>query len=230
MHVFHYIKRGVKTVYLYGFQRIIPLLFFEALYGLRFSSETSKVVSHYELFKNDPEAKECKYYVPCPYYLAHQAFRLIKDEISNGTFIDYGCGLGRVLLYASRYDFRKIIGIEISESLQSGAQKILSGHFSQIGSNGTEWAVINEDARSFRIPDDTTIFFFNDPFHDVILSSVADRIIDSLTVNPRTIRIIYVNPEYPDIFDTKGFELLHSDVNKHQRGLLIYAGPQLSGQ
>ena len=228
MQVFRYIKRGLESVSLYGFRKIIPLLFFEALYELKFSSQTSKVVYEDELFENEQAKKHGNIYVPCPYYLARQSFRYIKNNITNGTFIDYGCGLGRVLLFASQYNFQKIIGIEISDLLQKEANLILTGHFSRSGSHGPEWAVVNEDAQSFRIPDDATVFFFNDPFNDVILTSVADQIIASLKAYPRTIRIIYVNPGYPDFFNDKGFVLLYSDVNEHKKGFLIYAGPVFS--
>lgn len=52
----------------------------------------------------------------------------IKQNINNYCFIDYGFGKGAVLLFASEFSFKRIIGIEISTTLHNIALKNISNY------------------------------------------------------------------------------------------------------
>ena len=45
---------------------------------------------------------------------------------SEFTFVDYGLGKGRVLMLATEYPFKRIVGVEFSESLDRTARQNLT--------------------------------------------------------------------------------------------------------
>ena len=59
---------------------------------------------------------------------------LAHDALGDFTFIDLGSGKGRVLLMASDYPFKKIIGVEFMPELHRAAQENITG-YSNGGSN-----------------------------------------------------------------------------------------------
>jgi len=45
----------------------------------------------------------------------------LPHDVSSHSFVDYGSGKGRVLLVASDYAFKKIVGVEFSKVLNDVA-------------------------------------------------------------------------------------------------------------
>ena len=52
-------------------------------------------------------------YVPSPWYVLPRALRYLGVS-DHDTFVDFGCGKGRVVHQAARRPFRRVIGVEIS--------------------------------------------------------------------------------------------------------------------
>ena len=99
-------------------------------------------------------------------------------NVRDAVLVDYGCGLGRTLLFASTLTFKKIIGVELSPMLCAAATKNLEQHYIRQHKTQPEWRVVNIDARRFDIPDDANIFYFFNPFDTVVLAEVIDMIIE----------------------------------------------------
>jgi SAM-dependent methyltransferase len=142
-------------------------------------------------------------YMPLNYFILDKLMKQVVKYPNNKTFLDIGCGKGRAISVAACYDFEKITGVDFSKELCDDAvnntnrlkQKFPSATFN----------IINEDAFDFEIPDDvTTIFLFN-PFDKVITYGVLQNIMNSYKRNPRTIRVLYANPQYKSIFFDEGF-------------------------
>lgn len=65
-----------------------------------------------------PEKKTyAKGYAGTPPTVAEHLIGLVADRARGFTFIDYGAGKGRVLLIAARYQFDRVVGVELSEPL-----------------------------------------------------------------------------------------------------------------
>ena len=64
-------------------------------------------------------------YAATPYRVIRRLFKLLPPHCFEGSFIDYGSGRGRVTVVASRYPFRRVIGIELSDILHREAQENL---------------------------------------------------------------------------------------------------------
>src|SRR5580704_1011434 len=76
--------------------------------------ETSTRAHPTDLKISSPNSLSSAGYWPTPPELFHEAFSTFSINYSEFTFIDFGSGKARVLLLASDYPFRKIIGVEFS--------------------------------------------------------------------------------------------------------------------
>ena len=87
--------------------------------------------------------------------------------------IDFGCGKGRVDFFFSSNTKCKSIGIEFSKILYDRAIK------NKESSNLNRVEFINTDAKDYQIPDDSTRFYFFNPFSIDVLKIVLKRINES---------------------------------------------------
>jgi predicted RNA methylase len=111
----------------------------------------------------------------------------------DSNFVDIGSGKGRVLLIASQYGFRKVVGIEFSRELCNIARRNVEV-FSRKVKPSSSIEVIETDATEYHFhPEDRVLFMYN-PFDAFILAKVLDRIRSSLEENPRPIWLIYNTP------------------------------------
>jgi SAM-dependent methyltransferase len=118
-------------------------------------------------------------------------------EVGPGdAFLDLGSGKGRMLLLAARYPFRRIIGVELSESLTAIARRNLAR--SRLRPRCRDIELVTGDALDFAIPDDITVVYLFNPFRDAIFDGVVRRLEESVDRRPRSVRVIYRNPIYND--------------------------------
>jgi hypothetical protein len=65
-------------------------------------------------------------------------------------------------------------------------------------------SIVHADALDYQIPDDATVFFFQNPFHGETLRKVINNIHDCLLRSPRKLQIIYYNRLF---FDAEASQL-----------------------
>jgi len=110
----------------------------------------------------------------------------------DDVFIDFGSGMGRVVLQAATYPFRRVIGVELSEELNAIARRNLE--LSRPSLRCQEVELVATDVLRYRVPDDVTVAFLANPFRGEIFRTVADELIASVDRAPRRLRIVYRNP------------------------------------
>jgi SAM-dependent methyltransferase len=130
-------------------------------------------------------------YVPTAWHVLPRALRRVGAN-EQDTFIDFGCGKGRVVHQAAKHPFRRVIGVEISPALADIARATVDAGHKQHRCPDVE--IVACDATSFDIPDDLTIAFLFDPFRGEILDAVLRNIVASIDRRPRMVRMIYVHP------------------------------------
>lgn len=135
--------------------------------------------------------RERAHYVPSAWHVLPEALRYIGVGQSD-TFVDFGCGKGRVVHQAARRPFHRVIGVEISPALAEVARAALSIRRHQHRCRNVEIVVC--DAAQFRVPDDLTIGYFCQPFSGNTFDTVLGNIIGSVERHPRRVRLIYVQP------------------------------------
>jgi SAM-dependent methyltransferase len=130
-------------------------------------------------------------YVPSPWYVLPRALWYVGVS-DRDTFVDFGCGKGRVIHQAARRPFRRVIGVEISPVLAEIARVGLAARRHQHRCRNVE--IVVADAAEFRVPDDLTIGYLFLPFRGEAMAAVVHGIVDSLDRQPRRLRLIYALP------------------------------------
>ena len=131
-------------------------------------------------------------YVPSPWWVLQ--WLLPPSEVRpDDVFLEYGCGKGRIVLSAARrYRFARVIGVELSDELSATARALVARE-RRLKSKLV--CIETIEAGEFKVPDDVTYAYLFNPFKGETFRRVSANIIASLDRVPRTLRLIYVNPE-----------------------------------
>jgi len=134
----------------------------------------------------------CSNYEPIDYMTFHRVMKNIKIRPGKDVFLDYGSGMGRAVVSAATYPFRKIIGVELLSELVTIAKDNIRKACTKLKCK--EIQLIEAEATTYSPPGDITVFFLFNPFKGPILSSVLNNILISLIDSPRNIYLIYMPP------------------------------------
>jgi SAM-dependent methyltransferase len=183
------------------FQSVISVLedfYFEMKYGI----STSKIVKREDLDISLESKEHSEEYKPTR--IRH--FRLLIRDLKlpeNSVFVDMGSGKGRVLLKASLYKFKRITGVEISSRLCEIA-KINISKFEKILNRRLYVEIVNEDVLKYNIKNDENIFYFYNPFDNYVMEIIIERVMKSITANPRKVWLILNNfTPFSDMIENK---------------------------
>ena len=129
-------------------------------------------------------------YGPASYEVLRFCLDRLTIRAGKSVFVDFGCGLGRAVIVAGARPFGRVIGIDASRELCAGAARNVARAASRLR---CPVEIIASDARTFAVPDDADIFFFNNPFFGSVLGTVVGTIRASLRAHPREAQIVYGN-------------------------------------
>jgi hypothetical protein len=124
------------------------------------------------------------------------------------TFVDLGSGKGRGMLLASRFPFRKIVGVEFVAELSTAAAENIA-HFSPDWKQCSAIEAINGDATEFQYPPGPLVVYLYNPFLSPVLKRCIKHLNDTLKREPREVHLLYINPAFQHIIrkHARGFEL-----------------------
>ena len=158
-------------------------------------------------------------YMPVSYIFLEEIFQQLPVSVKD-HFLDIGSGKGRAMCMAAHYGFKKVTGIDFSKELCDAAKDNLA--ITQQRIPALSYEISNNDAFYFKIPADVDCIFFFNPFDEIIMSGVADNILNSLQHHPRKVYIIYVNPLHKELFTNLGFkETWHSKKMKYLEAVIL---------
>jgi SAM-dependent methyltransferase len=127
-------------------------------------------------------------YAASAWHVLPRALRYL--GVSDGdTFVEFGCGKGRVVHQAARRPFHRVIGVEISPALAEIARANLAARRRQHRCRNVE--IVVADVTEYEVPDDLTIGYLYNPFTYDTLDTVLRGIVDSIDRRPRRVRLIY---------------------------------------
>jgi SAM-dependent methyltransferase len=170
--------------------------FFDRVHG----ANTDGIIQVADLNVNTENAKHSAHYEPTRQRLAKQIINGLPIQHNHFTFLDFGAGKGRVLLIAAKLPFIAVIGIEFSRDLCSVATE----NIARIAAKNRRAARIEchyGDATAYPLPDSPMVCYFYNPFDEVLMQVMVDRLAESLRNNPRDIYVVYVNPLHRVLFD-----------------------------
>jgi len=143
---------------------------------------------------------------------------LRRQPISRSdVFLDLGSGMGRMVCEATRFPFRRVIGVELSPDLHRIAQRNVQSYRPR--QRCGEVQLVNCDAMHYQIPDDVTVLYMFNPFRGGIFAAVLEELLRSFDRAPRPLRVIYANPEEESqLLATGRFQLVNDVVSGWRQG------------
>jgi SAM-dependent methyltransferase len=152
------------------------------------------------------------YYATAP-SLFHGAMALWRGTLpetgyalEDCTLVDIGCGKGRVLMLATEYAFREIVGVELDPGLARVARKNLSrfGRRRWLGLRGPKfrtWAIrsvriIEGDALTEPLPDGPVALFYFNSFEREMMEMWLARLGEIAAHRHWPLDLIYIHPEF----------------------------------
>ena len=114
-------------------------------------------------------------YVPSPGLLVDTLLSNIEEDLGRFAFVDFGSGKGRVLLIASHYPFREVIGVEFSNLLHEIAKDNIRRYQSPARRCQNVRSVC-ADAATFGLPERDYVLYFNNPFAEPVFAQVLANV------------------------------------------------------
>jgi predicted RNA methylase len=111
-------------------------------------------------------------------------------EHERYTFVDYGCGKGRVLLVAAEFPFHTIVGVEFVPQLALIAKQNLKS-FRGAQRKCKDVTVLTMDATEYELPPEPAVLFFFSPFTGAVMEKVVEDIENSLRCSPRDLFVLF---------------------------------------
>lgn len=130
-------------------------------------------------------------YEPSGWRSFKRAMKGVKAGPSD-TFLDIGCGKGRVVEQAARRPFRRVLGVELSTELAEQARELVESERDRRRCGSVE--IVVADITTWRIPDDVTLIYVYNALSGEALVAMLDRIAESARRAPRRLLMLYVNP------------------------------------
>ncbi len=139
----------------------------------------------------DPTLREkAILYLPSPPGVTRWALKNAGIRHADFSFVDLGCGKGRVLMLASEFDFRKVVGVEISAELCEVARRNAVAFRPPTRKSGIE--VQNADATRCDFPETDLLVHMYHPFDPEITVKVFEHLGRSLAAKPRRVVVAYL--------------------------------------
>ncbi|MEZ5818788.1 MAG: class I SAM-dependent methyltransferase [Hyphomicrobiaceae bacterium] len=141
------------------------------------------------------------HYLPTPWRILDWVQETLPEPDPSWTFVDYGCGKGRVVLSAARRPFGRVVGVEFASELAAIARVNVANLSYQVA-HSVE--VVEGDATRFTVPDGPLVAFLFNPFGPPVLDRVAEALARSWQRTPRPIVVAYLNPLHETAFARLG--------------------------
>jgi SAM-dependent methyltransferase len=167
---------------------------------LRYRIDTSSIVGHENLeFDADRGNRyEASSWFVINHFLASHPIK------ATDAFLDLGSGKGRAVLAAARYPFKRVIGVELSSSLNTIARGNVAKMGKHLVCNDVE--IVTADIAEYEIPSDVTFIYIFNTVEGGLFQKVVDRICESVASSPRVINLAYYCAEMAEYLTTRGFE------------------------
>jgi hypothetical protein len=147
----------------------------DARFDRRFGTDTTGRAARRQVYLDGPSARDAIHYEATPTRVIRRALKSAVPNPEHCVFVDYGSGKGRVLLLASDYPFKRVVGVELSGLLHITAQ-----HNIRVYHGGKhrcpDVSSVCCDAAQFELPDDDLVLYFYTPFQGSVFAKVLENI------------------------------------------------------
>ncbi len=172
----------------------------------KYNVDTGGRIELVDLQVDNPNQKFGVRYEPTPLGIFRNIMAILPKDLGAFSFVDFGSGKGRVLLLASHYRFRKVIGVEFARDLHEIAQRNIRTYRDR-RQQCFDIESVHCDASVFPIPATPCVLYFYQPFSVEVMAKVMTNIRDSLALEPRRIYLALLLPHryVTDTVECSGF-------------------------
>jgi len=201
-------KRAIKNR---SVMHLLTKVFYMYWFDIKYSLDTSSFKFMHELEIESENKEYGIVYMPTDYQIFRNVFKKLNCNFEKFTFVDFGCGKGKVLLLASDYGFKKLKGIEFSKELCD----ICTHNINKFQKRKKELniQVIFNDCAEYNIDPEDNFFYFYNPFESVVFKRVLDNIDQSILKYKRKVFIVYIKPLCSNLFINRPYKILYNIKN-----------------
>jgi ribosomal protein L11 methylase PrmA len=200
---------NIQNFFYVAFNWNLPLACFitwhEIKRGSKYGINTIKPVSLNDLTIAEGDKSKSSRYEALNYYILENLLenfcRLFPNE---KNLVDVGSGKGRIMVVAAHYGFTTIKGIDFAKELCDVAKTNINkikAMFPDI-----TFEIYCKDVLNYEVTADDKAFFLFNPFNGEIMEKFSEKIERSVQEHPRTIHLIYANPQQKKILLEKGYK------------------------
>jgi SAM-dependent methyltransferase len=161
---------------------------FDALHG----TDTAGSVEPGDLGIDNAESRMLAIrYLPSPLRVTSWMLDRIGVDPREYSFVDLGCGKGRVLPIAAQQPFHKVVGVEISTDLAAIARRNID-RFRPSSERVRAITVENTDVRKFNMPSGNLLIHMYHPFDPAISAAVFARLAATQNAPQRRVVVAYL--------------------------------------
>ena len=175
--------------------------FIDHLRDYKLGVHSCEEISVQHLTANTSLQAQAKKYQATPYKILERVFDTLKPlGLKSHHFIDYGCGMGRVLIEAHLHGYKNLTGLEIS----SRALGICNSNLRHYPDLYRRAQLRKLNGADFLPPDEHSVVFLFNPFSDETML----KVINKLNYSRGHKIVVYVNPIYAFMFKEQGARLI----------------------
>ncbi len=157
------------------------------------------------------------HYQGATYYALLKVMREIQQYAHSYSFMDIGCGKGRVLVVSEYFGFKKIGGIDLDKDLIDIASKNIAAR--KHAKTATEFHVYCANALEMNYPNEPTVYFLFNPFNKEVMDGVLKKI---CTQNSHRNMFVYMNPTAKEVFNTSDFKHIKEIRTKNYTEAIVF--------
>jgi|SRR5579862_3224421 len=164
----------------------------------RYGTRTSGFVSQNDLPGSPVDTGKPGFYAASQPSIIRAALQAIPG-VAEFSFIDLGCGKGRALMVATEFQFRAVVGVELSRDL-AGIARENSRTLRRRFPARRPIEIELHDAVTYPFPPGNLVVFLYNPFGAPVIDQVAANLEARASTGSR-IFVVYYNPVHGSRFD-----------------------------
>ena len=190
LSIINFIKYSINLFKVYVYE----ILYEYIIFGI----STSDIIDLNILTINSENINEGRHYRPTHYFILKKIFYELKSwlKIEEAFIIDYGSGLGRIILFGLNQGVAHAVGIEFAKELCDLCEQNINN-----STNKDNYNIINIDAIDYELDSNKNIIFLFQPFSESIFIKVLDNIVKSQNI----LFIITIFDRYSNLLIKNGF-------------------------
>ncbi|PAX08212.1 class I SAM-dependent methyltransferase [Sphingomonas lenta] len=167
-------------------------------FDLRWGTDTTTLANLSELSVDRARARHGVRYQPSNGEALRWAVAAAGVEPAGCSFVDYGCGKGRIVMMASALGFARSVGVEFAPELCAVA-RANARRFVERGGAAHAPEIVEGDAGAYLPPAGPAFAYLYNPFGPVVLAEVVAKL-EAHAASGAPVWVAYVDPRHPELF------------------------------